>query len=352
MSNTKGVFEKKNVIVAGGAGFIGSHICEILAKDANERVICVDNLITGTTMNIEPLLQLPDFKFIRHDITEPIDLSQFPELAPFEIEFSGIQEIYNCATPTSYKEAKKFSYETALTNSIGMKNILDLAKQYSSKMVHLSSSAIYGDPMPEDNHFNEDYWGFVSPVNERASYNESKRFSETLCKTYYDSFGVPVTIARVFAAYGPRMIMDEGRQVPDFISAAIDNKDIVIYGDKDSSTSFCYIKDMVEGLMKLVESKEMGPFNIGADEEYKLADIAQKVIEITGSKSKIKFEKPHEGMHEQGLPNIKAIKDETGWFPLVRLDEGLKETIEYMGSVKSRYEQAGLWNESTLDRKE
>jgi len=352
MPNIKGVFKKKNVIVTGGAGFIGSNICEILAKDENARVICIDNLISGTVFNIERILQSEDFKFIRHDIIEPIDLAKFPELELFEIEVEGIQEIYNCATPTSYKEAKKFSSQTALTNSIGTKNVLDLAKQYSAKMVHLSSSAIYGDPLPEDNHFNEDYWGFVSSVDERASYNESKRFAETLCKTYYDVYGVQATIARVFATYGPHMIMDEGRHVPDFISAAIDNKDIVIYGDKDATTSFCYIKDMVDGLMKLVQSKKLGPFNVGADEEYKLIDVAQKVIDIVGSKSKIKFEKPLEGMHEQGLPNISAIKKETGWFPVVKIETGLKETVEYMRSAKSHYEQQGIWDQSVLDRKE
>jgi len=352
MPNIKGVFKKKNVIVTGGAGFIGSHICEILAKDENARVICIDNLISGTEVNIDNLLQSEDFKFIRHDITEPIDLTKFPELSVFEIEFEGIQEIYNCATPTSYKEAQKFSNETILTNSIGVKNVLDLAKKYNSKMVHLSSSAIYGDPLPEDKHFSEEYWGFVDPVSSRAAYDESKRFAETLCKTYYDSYKIDVTIARVFATYGPKMIMDEGRQVPDFISSAIDNKDIVIYGDKDTATSFCYITDMVDGLMKLVESKNLGPFNIGADQEYKLSDIAQKVIDYTSSKSKIKFEKPLEGMHEQGLPNIRLIKNELGWLPLVSIEEGLKKTVDYMRSMKSHYEQKGLWEESTLDRKE
>ena len=352
MPKIKGVFKKKNVVVTGGAGFIGSNICDILAKDKDSRVICIDNLITGTVINIDQLLQSEDFKFIRHDITQPLDLLKFPELAHYEIEIEGIQEVYNCATPTSYKEAKKFSEQTALTNSLGIKNSLDLAKQYSAKMVHLSSSAIYGDPLPEDNHFSEDYWGFINPVDERASYNESKRFSETLCKTYYDVHGVQTTIARVFATYGPRMIMDEGRHVPDFISAAIDNKDIIIYGDKDVTTSFCYITDMVDGLMKLVQSNNLGPFNIGVDEEYKLSEVAQKVVDLVGSKSKITFKKPLQGMHVKGLPNIKKIKEEVGWFPLTKLDEGLKETIEYMRSVKSHFQQQGIWDQSTLDRKE
>jgi len=352
MTNIKGVFKKKNIVVVGGAGFIGSHICERLIKEGSSRVICIDNLITGTTMNIDLLLQSPDFKFIRHDICEPIDLEKYPELSVFEIEFQGIQDVYSCATPTSYKEAKKFSDETALTNSIGIKNVLDLAKKYNSKMVHLSSSAIYGDPLPEDKHFKESYWGFVSPVDDRASYNESKRFSETLCKTYHQVFDLHVTIARVFSTYGPRMIMDEGRHVPDFVVSALDNKDIVIFGDLESSSSFCYVDDMVDGLIKLVESKNIGPFNIGADNEYKLSDIANEVIKKTGTSSKIKYEKPLEGMHEQGLPDIRAIKEECGWLPLVSIEEGLGKTIEYMRSVKSRYENAGLWSENTLDRKE
>jgi UDP-glucuronate decarboxylase len=352
MPNLKGVFKKKNVLVTGGAGFIGSHICERLSLDKDVRVICIDNLITGTELNIDILLQSPDFKFIRHDICEPIELEKYPELDQFEIRFQGIQEIYNCATPTSYREAVKFSDETVLTNSIGVKNVLDLAKKYNSKMVHLSSSAVYGDPLPEDSGFDEDYWGFVSPVDNRAAYNESKRFSETLCKTYYDVFGVIVSVARVFSTYGPRMIMDEGRHIPDFIVSAVDNKDIIIYGDKDISSSFCYVRDTVDGLMKMVESKNFGPYNIGVDEHYKLVDIAQKIINITKSKSKIKFEKPLDGIHEQGVPNITAIKNDLGWFPLIKIDQGLKETVEYMQSVKSHYENEGLWNQSTLDRKE
>lgn len=218
MPKIKGVFKKKNVVVTGGAGFIGSHICEVLAKDENARVICIDNLVTGTVMNIEGMLKSPDFKFIRHDITEPIDLSKYPELGPFELEFEGIQEIYNCATPTSYKDPKRFAMETALVHSLGIKNVLDLAKQHKSHVVHLSSSAIYGDPPPEDGHFKEDYWGFIDPVGPRAAYNEGKRFAEALCTVYREA-GLNVAIARIFATYGPRMIMAEGRNVPDFVTA-------------------------------------------------------------------------------------------------------------------------------------
>lgn len=353
MANAKGVFKKKNVIVAGGAGFIGSHICETLAKDAGANVICIDNLVSGTVMNIERLLQLPDFKFIRHDITKSIDLAQFPELAQFEIEFAGIQEIYNCATPTSYKDPKRFAMETALVHSCGVKHLLDLAKQYNARMVHLSSSAIYGDPPPEDGHFKEDYWGFIDPVGPRAAYNEGKRFSEALCTVYRDSAGVDVSIARIFSTYGPRMIMAEGRHVPDFIAAAIDGNDIIIYGEKDTASTFCYVRDTVEGIMKLMESSsEQGPVNIGSDEEFKLSNIAEQVIRLVGSKSKINFEGALPDMHDQGIPDITKAKDALGWFPVIKMEQGLKETIEYMRSIKSQYEAQGLWEESTLDRKE
>ncbi|MDP3995530.1 MAG: GDP-mannose 4,6-dehydratase, partial [bacterium] len=352
MATNNQVFKKKNVVVAGGAGFIGSHICEALAKAGNANIICIDNLVSGSVMNIERLLQVPDFKFIRHDISMPLDLAQFPELAPFEIEFAGIQEIYNCATPTSYKDPKRFALETALAHSAGVKNILDLAKAHNAKVVHLSSSAIYGDPPPEDSHFTEDYWGFIDPVGARSAYNEGKRFSEALCTVYRDHQGVDAKIARVFSTYGPRMIMAEGRHIPDFIASAIDNKDIAIYGEQEKASTFCYVRDMVEGLMKLMESQEQGPVNIGSDQEYKLSDIAAQVISLAGSTSKIKFEKPLPNMHDQGIPDIKKAKDSLGWFPVVKMEEGLKETIEYMRSVKSQYEAQGLWSESTLDKEE
>ncbi len=352
MANNKGVFKKKNVVVAGGAGFIGSHLCETLAKDGSANVICIDSLVSGTVMNIEPLLASGDFKFIRHDITEPIDLAKFPELAPFEVAFAGIQEIYNCATPTSYKDPTRFAVETALVHSAGVKNLLDLAKQHGSRMVHLSSSAIYGDPPPEDGHFKEDYWGFIDPVGTRAAYNEGKRFAEALCTVYRERAGVDAAIARIFSTYGPRMIMAEGRHIPDFITAAIDNNAIVIYGDRETKSTFCYVKDTVEGLLKLMESAEHGPVNVGSDQEFKLADIAEQVIALVGSQSKVTFEKPLPDMHDQGVPDIKKAKDALGWFPVVKMEQGLQETIAYMRSIQSHYEQQGLWAESTLDRKE
>ena len=351
MANIKGVFSKKNVLVTGGAGFIGSHICEELLKKGESRVICVDNFVSGSEFNIDFFLQNPDFKFLKHDIIEPLDIASFPELKAFDMDVAGIQEIYNCASPTSYKDPKKLPMQTVLTNGRGTKNILDIAKQYKAKMVHLSTSAIYGDPLPEDKHFKEDYWGFIDPVGERASYNEGKRFAETLCSIYKDYEEVDVKIARVFATYGPRMAMAEGRMIPDFIANAIDNKDIVIYGDESSTSSYCYVKDLVDGLFKLINSKESGPLNMGNSEEYALKDIAQKIIDSLGSSSKITYAKPLPEMSQQGLPDLKNAKEKIGWFPLVSLEKGLKETIEYIRSAKSHYEQKGLWETDSAENK-
>ncbi|MDP1709924.1 MAG: NAD-dependent epimerase/dehydratase family protein [Candidatus Komeilibacteria bacterium] len=347
MTNIKGVFEKKNVVVTGGAGFVGSHICEELLKTGEAQVICIDSFISGSELNIDSFLQLPNFKFIKQDIIETINLASFPELAAFQIEFQGIQEIYHCASPTSYKDPKKFALQTALTNTRGTKNVLDVAKQYQAKLVHLSSSAIYGDPMPENKFFKEDYWGFVDPLGERASYNESKRYAETICDIYRQSEGVDVKIARIFSTYGPRMKMAEGRMIPDFIGNALDNKDIVIYGDQDTKSSYCYVKDTVDALFKLMASKETGPINIGNDTEYKIADIAAKIIKIINSKSKIVFENPLASLQVQGLPDIRLAKERISWFPMIGLDKGLEETIRYIESVRFHYEQKGLWQMDT-----
>lgn len=343
MEKIKGVFDKKNVIVTGGAGFIGSHICERLLQKGDSQVICIDNFISGSEFNIDPFLQMPNFKFIKHDIVEVIDLKSFPELATFQLEFQGIQEIYHCASPTSYKDPKKFALQTALTNTRGTKNILDVAKQYKAKLVHLSSSAIYGDPMPENKYFEETYWGFVNPLGERASYNESKRYAETICDIYRQSEGVDVKIARIFSTYGPRMKMGEGRMIPDFIGNALDKKDIVIYGDADTASSYCYITDTVDALFRIMDGSEVGPLNIGNPEEYKISDIAQKIIADLQSTSKIVYENSLPGLQLQGLPDIKKAKETIGWFPIVALDQGLKETVAYIESARFHYEQKGLW---------
>jgi len=344
MEKVKGVFDKRNVVVTGGAGFIGSHVCEELLKQGDANVICIDNFSSGYEINIDAFLQLENFEFIKHDIVEPIDLGAYPELTKFQIGVEGVQEIYNCATPTTYKDPKKFQVDTALTNSIGVRNILELAREYEARMIHVSTGAIYGDPLPERKNFSEDYWGYINPVGDRASYNESKRFAETLCSIYHDQLGVKVSIARVFATYGPRMKMNEGRMVPDFIGNALDNKEIVIYGDEDSSRGYCFVKDIVDGLFKLNKNpQEFGPINIGNPDEQNLSDIAKKIVDMTGSKSKVSYERVPEGLHVEALPDITKAKERLSWYPVVTFENGLKETIQYIESARSRYEHQGLW---------
>ena len=210
-------------------------------------------------------------------------------------------------------------------------------------MESFAGSPISGNPLPGPRHFREDYWGFINPLGDRASYNESKRFAETLCAIYRDYEGVDVKIARIFNTYGPRMKMAEGRMIPDFIGNALDSKKIVIYGDGTAKSSYCYVKDRVDGLFKLMASGAAGPLNIGNPEESSIADIAGKIIKFLNSKSKIVFEKPLADFQVQGLPDIAKAKEAIAWFPLIPLDQGLEATVRYIESVRFHYEQKGLW---------
>lgn len=332
MPSKKTIFEKKNVLVTGGAGFIGSHLCDELVKES--KVICLDNFITGNIENINHLLQNPNFKFIKQDITQTFDLEQFEELAPFKITFQGLQEIYNLACPTSPKDYNKYPIETLLANSHGTKNILDLAVKYEAKLLHLSTSAIYGEPL-EDRPFPEDYWGFIDPIGPRSCYNEAKRFAESLIVSYRNKYNLDAKIVRVFNTFGPRMKLTDGRMIPDFINQALKNDKLVIYSDKNDKATFCYISDIVDGLMKMMNAKEMGPINLGSEKEYLITDIASKIIKLVGSSSTISYEKPYPYLAKQGIPDIRLAKKKLGWFPVVPLEEGLQRTIEYMKGSKA-----------------
>lgn len=331
---TPPVFEKKNILVTGGAGFIGSFLCEKLL--ANARVICVDSFITSQESNIDLLLKNPDFEFIRHDLNVPFDPEAFPELARFKVKFQGIQEIYHLACPTSPKKFDELKMQTLLSNSIAMKNSLDLAVKYRAKVLQLSASVVYG-PRPSDNHpYHEDEYGAVNFLSPRACYDEGKRFAETMCETYRQVHGLDVKIARVFRTYGPRMPLFDGQMIPDFITNALDGKDLVIYGDETFRTALVYVSDVVDGLMKLMHAPaDIGPVNFGSDTDLLLVDVAQRIIEMTGSASRVKFEPPLLFMTELGLPDITKAKDRLSWIPLVRLDEGLKRTIDYTMAHKS-----------------
>ncbi len=328
----KAIFGKKNVLVAGGAGFIGSHLCDRLVE--NCKVICLDNFLTGDEINIDHLLSDPNFEFIKHDITEPIDLEKLPELQKFKIEFQGIQEIYNLACPTSPKDFDKNKIPTLLASSYGIKNLLDLAARYQSKIMQFSSSVVYGPRTSENARVKENETGKVDFLSERSSYDEGKRFSETMAENYGKVFGIDAKIIRLFRIYGPRMKLNQGNLIPDFINSALENSDLVIPGDNKFSTSLCYISDCVDACLKIMESDVKGPVNIGSDVDASLSKICDMIIKILDSKSKIKYSDKHFFISELCLPDITKAKEELGWMPIVTLENGLRKTIDDLRASK------------------
>lgn len=334
------IFDKKNILVFGGAGFIGSHLCDELIKD--HKVICVDNFITGKEKNIEHLLANPDFEFIKHDITKTLDLEKLPELKKFKVEYQGVQEIYYLASPTSPKFYNLYSIETLLANSLGVKNALDLAAKYNAKFLFTSSSAIYGEPNEEKTVFREDYYGYFNPVGPRSCYAEAKRFGEALTINYRNKFNLDCKIVRIFNTYGPRLQLDDGRLIPEMTRQALNNEDIIIYGDEGSFGSYCYISDLVKGILKMMGSTESGPINLGSEWENNLADLGQKIIALTNSQSKIVYQNLPPTLTRQGIADISIAKEKLGWFPVVLIDEGLRETVEYLKASKDLLEAEQL----------
>ncbi len=322
------IFEKKNVLVTGGAGFIGSHLCERLLKEA--KVICMDDFSNSHPASINHLLQYPDFEFINYDVTRPIDLDSFPELEKFRVKFQGIQEIYHLACPTSPKDFEELKMNALTANSIAMINTLNLAVKHHAKYVFSSSAVVYGEDSKESG-FTEKDLGAVDQLSPRACYDEGKRFAEACVATYAEVYGVDAKIARIFATYGPHMRLFEQQLIPDFIINALEGRDLVIYGDEQFSTSLCYISDMVDGLVRLMS---MGPevkvVNLGGDEPVLYATVAKKILEMTNSRSRLIYEKPLLFLTRKGTPNIGYARNVLGWFPLVRLDDGLRKTIDYV----------------------
>jgi len=333
-------FDKKNILVTGGAGFIGSHLCEKLIKDS--RIICLDDFSTGGVMNIDLLLKHPDFELVRQSVCDPIDLESLPELKSFKINIQGIQEIYHLACPTSPKRFVEFKMRTLDVNSTGMKNILDLAAKYKAKLVYASSSVVYGPRLRDKQVFGEEDYGVVNHMTPRGCYDEGKRFAETMVNTYQEVYGLDVKIARIFRTYGPREKLFDGEMIPDFIINALDNKDLVVYGDEHFTTSLCYVDDVVSGLIKLMSAfSNIGPINLGSSEDLKIVEVAKRIIEMTESSSQIVFDNPLIFMTPLCLPDISKAKDLLGWVPLVRLEDGLRKTIDYMQAYKSLL-QSGL----------
>lgn len=324
---TKPIFERKNIVVTGGAGFIGSHLCDELIK--HHKVICVDNFVTGSEENINHLLKHPDFEFIRHDVSEPLDLESLPELKPFKVVFQGVQEVYNLAAPTSPKDYTSLPIETLLANSHGTRNALEIAVKYGARFLHVSSSAIYGEPL-EATPFPENYWGYVDPIGPRSAYNEGKRFSESLVVNYRKKYHIDAKLIRMFNTYGPRMRLTDGRMIPDFVKSALSHQPLIVYGGSEDHSTYCYVSDMIEGMNRMMNSREAGPVNLGNPQTHRIEDVAKMVIRITNSKSSIRFEPHLPYTAKQGIPNIHLAKERLGWFPVVPLEDGLQRTIDYM----------------------
>ena len=321
------IFDKKNVIVAGGAGFIGSHLCDELVKTC--KVICVDDFISGSEKNIDHLLANPDFVFINHDLSQPFDFEANESLKKFKIEFQGIQEIYNLACPMSPKKFLDNRLDILKANSIVVMNLLELARRYEAKFLQFSSSVIYG-PRHKDEpslKFIESELGQVDILSERSAYDEGKRFAETIVYNYRSIYNIDAKIVRLFRIYGPRMEHNDDQMIPDFINDALDNKEIIIPGLENFSSSFCYIEDAIDAVSKIMNSNLPGPFNIGSDLDVKLADVVSLICKQTGSSSLITHIDSPLFVSELVLPDIKKAKDELGWMPVVTLENGLKKTI-------------------------
>ncbi len=328
----KVIFDKKNVLVTGGAGFIGSHICDELIKDS--KVICLDDFSTGDEKNIDHLLAEPDFEFVKHDICQPIDLARLPELQKFKIEFQGVQEIYHLACPMSPRDFDKNKIKILMTNAYGTKNALDIAAKYESKFMHFSSSVIYGQRGSQNKKISENDFGQVDNLSPTSCYDEGKRFAESLVINYKEKFKIDTKILRLFRTYGPRMKLNDSQMIPDFINKALDDKELVIFGDDKFSSSFCYVSDCVDAALKFMESNLSGPVNIGSDVEVSLTELAKKIITMIRSKSDVSYSKELAFMRPLLIPDIAKARNEFGWMPVVSLDKGLEKTIYELRASK------------------
>jgi UDP-glucuronate decarboxylase len=309
---------RKRVLVTGGAGFLGSFLCERLLQE-NCDVVCVDNFYTGTKQNIVHLLENPYFELVRHDITFPLYLE--------------VDEIYNFACPASPIHYQNDPVQTTKVNVHGSINMLGLAKRTKAKILQASTSEVYGDPTVHPQ--TEDYWGNVNCVGIRSCYDEGKRCAETLFFDYYRQHQLNIRVVRIFNTYGPRMHPNDGRVVSNFIQQALNNADITVYGDGKQTRSFCYVDDLIEGVIQMMNTPGdfTGPVNLGNPEEYSILELAEKIIALTRSKSKIVFEPLPQDDPLQRKPNIELARDKLKWEPRKQLEAGLEETINYFRTL-------------------
>lgn len=312
-------YGRKKVLVTGGAGFLGSHLVDRLLAQGHE-VICADNLFTGNKSNLEQALQHRRFEFLRHDVSFPL--------------YVEVDEIYNLACPASPIHYQHDPVQTVKTSVLGAINMLGLAKRTKAKIFQASTSEVYGDPTihPQP----EYYWGNVNPIGIRSCYDEGKRCAETLFVDYHRQYKTNIKIARIFNTYGPRMHPNDGRVVSNFIVQALQNNDITVYGKGEQTRSFCYVDDLLDGFLALMDSYEIGPVNLGNPKEFTILELAEKVIKLTNSKSNIVFNKLPADDPKQRQPNINVAINKLKWEPKVQLDEGLVKTIEYFDDLLKR----------------
>ena len=304
----------KKILVTGGAGFLGSHLCEALLKQGHE-VLCLDNYFTGSKLNILHLMSNPFFELVRHDITQPFDVE--------------VDEIYNLACPASPIHYQQDPIKTINTSVMGAINMLELAKQFNCKILQSSTSEVYGDPTTHPQ--TEEYWGNVNPIGIRSCYDEGKRCAETLFFDYYRERQVRIKVVRIFNTYGPNMHPNDGRVVSNFIIQALRGQDITIYGDGSQTRSFCYCDDLIKGLISMMETPDTitGPINLGNPKEFTIRQLAELIIELTGSPSKLKFLPAVSDDPQKRKPDITKAKEILHWEPTIELREGLLETIDY-----------------------
>jgi len=301
------------ILVTGGAGFLGSHLCERLLKEGHE-VVCLDNFFTGRRKNLHPYLENPDFELVRHDVVEPILLE--------------VDRIYHLACPASPVHYQFNPVKTIKTNVLGTHNMLGLAKRTRARFLLASTSEVYGDPKVHPQ--TEDYWGNVNPIGIRSCYDEGKRVAETFTMDYHRQNRVDVRIVRIFNTYGPRMLADDGRVVSNFIVQALKGDDITVYGDGSQTRSFCYVDDLVDGLVRMMENEGfIGPVNLGNPREFTILELAKTIIAKIGSRSKIVLKPLPSDDPTQRQPDIALAKQKLGWQPKVDVDEGFNMTIDY-----------------------
>ena len=310
-----------NILITGGAGFLGSHLCDALIEKGHD-ILCVDNFFTGNKSNISHLISNPNFTLLRHDVTFPL--------------YVEVDQIYNLACPASPIHYQFDPVQTTKTSVHGAINMLGLAKRLKARILQASTSEVYGDP--EIHPQTEEYWGRVNPIGIRSCYDEGKRCAETLFFDYWRQHKLEIKVMRIFNTYGPRMHPNDGRVVSNFIVQALNNKPITIYGDGSQTRSFCYVDDLITGMIKLMESHKSitGPINMGNPSEFTMIELAELVIKLTSSRSKLKFKPLPEDDPKQRQPNISLAKSKLNWSPKVSLEEGLNKTIAYFRNLLNK----------------